>query len=187
MILAVALDEDVDAVRQWARAEPPLPVTFPVLVDRDHLVAELYGIVNVPTTVWIDEAGRMVRPAAIAPADDRFKDFTQIDSSIHNDALRAWVREGTAPLPDAEVQARIHAPTPEVAQARAERRLAMHLMRSGHRAPAERHLARAMDLAPDDWTIHRGSMPVRGEDPFGQAFFDFYESWEAAGRPGYGS
>jgi peroxiredoxin len=93
VLISVALDEDVEAVRHWARDEPPEPLSYPVLVDRDHVVAERYGIVNVPTSIWIDEDG----------------------------------------------------------------------------------------------TIVRGSMPVRGEDPFGQAFFDFYEEWEARGRPGYDS
>ena len=183
----MALDEDVDAVRQWARDEPPTPLTYPVLVDRDHLVAELYGIVNVPTTIWIDEDGRIVRPVSIAPADNKFQEFTKIDAEVHNDALRAWVRDGVAPLDEDAVRARLDAPSFEVQQARAERRLAMHLVRSGHAEAGERHLAIALRLAPDDWTIHRGSMPLRGKDPFGQEFFDFYESWEAAGRPGYGS
>jgi hypothetical protein len=143
--------------------------------------------VNVPTTIWVDEAGEIVRPVSIAPADNKFEDFTKIDANVHNDALRAWVRGGETPVLDDEARARLAPPTASEQAARAERRLAMHLLRSGHRPAAERHLARAMELAPEDWTIHRGSMPVRGEDPFGQAFFDFYESWEAAGRPGYGS
>jgi hypothetical protein len=187
VILAIALDEDVDAVRQWARDEPPKPLTYPILVDRDHRVAELYGIVNVPTTIWIDEEGEIVRPASIAPADNKFQDFTKIDADVHNDALRAWVRDGVAPLEEDAVRARLDAPSLEVQQARAERRLGMHLLRAGNTEAGERHLATAMELAPRDWTIHRGSMPVLGKDPFGQAFFDFYEQWEQAGRPDYGS
>jgi hypothetical protein len=186
-VIAVALDEDVDAVRQWALDEPPVPLTYPVLVDRDHALAEAYGIVNVPTTVWIDEDGRIVRPPAIAPADDKFKDFTQIESALHHDALRQWVMDGVEPMSDEEFAARTQAPSFELQLARAERRLAMHLLREGHEDAGNAHLARALELAPDDWTIHRGSMPVRGMDPFGQEFFDFYERWQAAGRPGYAS
>jgi hypothetical protein len=174
-------------VRQWAVDEPPAPLTYPVLVDRDHALAELYGVVNVPSTVWIDEDGRIARPPAIAPADDKFKDFTQIDSTIHHTALRRWVCDGVAPLSSDEIRARRAAPTRELQTARVERRLAMYLLRAGRRDLAEDHLARALELAPTDFTIHRGSMPVRGLDPFGQEFFDFWQRWEDAGRPGYGA
>jgi len=187
VMLAVALDEDADAVRQWAQDESPVPLTYPVLLDRDHLVAERYGILNIPTTVWIDEAGTIVRPPAIAPADDRFKDFTQIESAVHHEALRRWVHDDVAPMTAAEIHDRQIPADGAEQQARAERRLAVHLLRAGHRDAADRHLAAAMELAPGDWTIHRGSMPLRGEDPFGQAFFDYYQTWEAAGRPGYGA
>ena len=186
VMLAIALDEDLNAARQWAVDESPVPLTYPVLVDRDHLAAERYGILNIPTTVWIDERDRIVRPPAIAPAADRFRDFTNIDSSVHHDALRRWVLDGVLPLSAAEINYRQVLPDDDLQQARAERRLAVHLLRRGERESAERHLAAAMALTPADWTIHRGSMPLRGEDPFGQAFFDFYQEWEAAGRPGYG-
>jgi hypothetical protein len=97
------------------------------------------------------------------------------------------VRDGTPPFDDEELDARRVSPTPETREARAERRLAVHLLRAGRRDDADRHLAAALDLAPDDFTIQRGTMPMRGQDPFGTEFFEFWEAWEARGRPGYDS
>ena len=60
IIIAVAMDSRADAARPWIEAAAP---TYPALIDRDHRVAELYNMVNVPQAVWINEAGRIVRPA----------------------------------------------------------------------------------------------------------------------------
>ncbi|MEX2255202.1 MAG: TlpA disulfide reductase family protein [Acidimicrobiia bacterium] len=186
-VISIALEEDPAEARRWARDELPEALSYPVLVDRDHVVAERYGITNVPMTVWIDEDGKIVRPPLMAPGDDQFRDFTKIDSSLHHDALRKWVRDDVAPLSDDELEERHTEPTPELQAARTERRLAMYLLRADRPADAERHLAAALELAPDDFTIQRGTMPLRGEDPFGDAFFEFWEAWDARGRPGYAS
>jgi hypothetical protein len=180
-IVSVALDDSAEAAREWVEAADPTP-TFPVLVDREHLLAELYGITNVPSVVWIDEDDRIVRAPVIAPGDDQFRDFTNIDSSVHHDQLRRWVHKGELP-PDAT--APDPAPPDEAGpRARLERRMGAYLARAGRAGAAERHLARAAELAPMDWTIRRGTLPLLGEDPFGGRFFDFYTEWDAAGRPG---
>ena len=40
--------------------------TYVSLIDRNHLVADLYNMDNVPQAVWIDEAGTIVRPTEVA-------------------------------------------------------------------------------------------------------------------------
>ena len=92
----MSFDDSVEAAQEWANAADPTP-TFPMLLDRELLLSELYGIYNVPSVIWIDEDDRIARAPVIAPGDDMFKDFTNIDSSVHHDQLRAWVRDGTLP------------------------------------------------------------------------------------------
>ena len=45
--------------------------TYPCVIDREHVVAELYGIVNVPTAVWIDEAEEPAPGFGLWPAGHR--------------------------------------------------------------------------------------------------------------------
>ena len=92
MILSVACDSrGEEGVRPWVEAADP---SFPVLVDVQHRVAELYNMVNVPTAVWIDEAGRIARPGETAFVDNRFQSMSGIDATPYLDALRDWAGQG---------------------------------------------------------------------------------------------
>ena len=51
-------------------------------------------MVNVPTAVWIDERGMIVRPNEVAFATDTFRGITGVQSSPYLDALRDWAANG---------------------------------------------------------------------------------------------
>ncbi len=179
-LFSVALDADPEDARPWIEQAAP---TYPVAVDIAHVTAERYGITNVPSVVWVDEHDRIVKPPTIAPGDDQFVEFTQIESARHHDLLRAWVREGSLP----EV-ARVDAVerSDEEQLALAHRRIAAHHQRAGRTDAAKAQLAVAQDLAPWDWTVRRAGIAMTGGDPFlGEEFTAFWEEWDASGRPGY--
>ena len=173
-VVTVALDDDAESVRPWTQEG------LTTAVDAQHRLSDLFGVVQVPATVWLDEQGRVVKSPTIAPGDDRFKEWTSVEADRHHDALRTWVRTGEVPAVEVATQDDLALRT-----ARAERRLAAWLHRNGHLEQAELHFAAAVDLAPLDFSIRRASMPLRGQDPFGAEFFELWEEWEAAGRPGY--
>jgi len=182
VVLTVALDRSIDDARPWIEAAG---ATHPSLVDTEHVVADRYRIVNVPTSVWIDEAGKIVRPNDAAFGSDQFVDMTGVPSGPHLDALRAWATTGRLPFDGNEVRRRQVLPTPEEQRARTEFTLAWHLHRAGKTEAAERHFVRAGELAPHDFTIRRGSMPIRGLDPMGPDFAPMFMEWIEAGRPYY--
>ena len=180
-MLAVALDDSVDDVRPWVEN-----ITFPVLIDPAHLLSELYAISNVPTVLWLDEDDRIVRPNGEAFGTDLFKDFTGVEAGPHMDAVRRWVRDGEVPIAPAEAKGVVADLTDDEVRARLHFRIAAHLRRNGDADAARRHFDRAGELAPDDWTIRRASLPLVGDDPFGPTFFTMYEAWQANGRPYHG-
>ena len=63
-IISVAEDTagEEAAGKFWDRAK----ATYTQLLDPTHLVSTLYNMTNVPTGVWINEEGRIVRPNEVA-------------------------------------------------------------------------------------------------------------------------
>ena len=163
----MGIESSLDDARPWIERARPL---HPSLIDIEHLVPDLYGMINVPTVVWIDEEGRIARPNDASFASNRFKLLTGVDSRRHLRHLRAWVRGDAPALTPSEVRKHQDLPTSADQEARAEFTLAWWLSREGHDEDAERHYVRAGELAPHDITIRRGSMRTRGLNPMGLAF-----------------
>src|SRR5205823_10461716 len=134
-----------------------------------HLMDELFGVVNVPTGIWIDEDGAIVRPpepafpeqvgfrvpsGEIAGLDPYIAGMLEETKKIRRDdryiaALRDWVEHGAdspyALTPD-EVVERSRPRPQEVGLAAAHFELGQHLWRDGKRDDAIRHLREAHRL-----------------------------------------
>jgi len=169
VVIAVALDSREGDPLPWIEAAKP---TYPCLIDRDHRLADLYQMVNVPQAVWIDERGTIVRPTEPAGAYEGFRRMDRVTREVPADAarmtaetkatylnaIRDWVRLGQASSHalDAErAWARAPQPTEEAARAHVFFQLGQHLIRHGQPEEGDRWLAEASHLHPDSWAIWR--------------------------------
>jgi hypothetical protein len=145
---------------------------YPCLIDQKHIVGELYDFINVPMVVWIDEKGRIVRPAEPAGVSDgiRAMDVTTFkipDAVIEEgkrlrrsyvDAIRDWVAKGDrSEFALSADQARNKSPQPDDtdALAAANFRLGEYLFENGLRDDALRYFAEARRLRPESWSYKR--------------------------------
>ena len=198
-VVTVALDVEASEARPFieqAHAE------HPSLIDSAHLTDELFGFVNVPNGVWIDEDGMIVRPSEPAhPGSNPFTEsFRTIDLSTLPpdiaDVLREarkiksdpdayvamiddWVahgRESRYALTPAEVTNRSDPRSIAEATAAAEFELGQYLHGAGDHAAAIPHWREAHRLYPDNWTYKRQAWNF--EDPMRQGHTDVYDgSW----------
>jgi hypothetical protein len=222
LIIAVACDTGgVAAVQEWIRPATlaPLPKElrdimgwddtlsrqaatplYPCLIDEKHLVAERYHMVNVPSAVWINEAGRIVRPAESAGATDGFRTIDratfQMPAEVaaagkqartrYIDALHDWIDKGEASLyalsPD-DVRQRMHGMTEQEALAAAHFRLGHYLYHQGHRQDAQRYFAEAQRLHPENWRFKRQSWAL--EEPGKATGPEFWAAVDALGDTPY--
>jgi tetratricopeptide (TPR) repeat protein len=154
----VSVAQDTGGARDagpWITREK---LDYTVLIDEQHAVTQLYGMVNVPTAVWIDEQGRIVRPNEVAYVDDRYKAFTHIDSAPYLEAIRDWAQNGDRSqfvLSEEELQQRLKPQGIDRAMADAEFALAEYLYKKGFAPEAIAHFKEAQRLAPDNWNYKR--------------------------------
>jgi hypothetical protein len=189
---------DADA---WRGAAPP---EYPCLIDERHQLSLLYGMVNVPSAVWIDEEGRIVRPPEPAAVTEAFKAIDLASFSLppdavetgarhrnrYLDAVRDWVRRGPdspAALPPDEVLRRMggggDGAGGDRARAAAHFRVAEALYRRKDPEAAQLHFAEAARLWPENWAYQRQARQLAEPDAVGEldAGPEFWRSVAASG------
>jgi hypothetical protein len=139
------------AAEEWYAAAKP---TYTTLVDATHLVTELYHLLNVPSGIWVDEEGRVLRID-----EGAYTGFRQIGSSTKDylPLVRDWAARG-AKSPyiwsAADMANRIHKPTNDEVLADPTFKLGVYFFARGQ-ALARTYWQRAQALAPDNWNYHR--------------------------------
>jgi hypothetical protein len=174
-VVTVALDVHPEHAHPWIDAASP---THPSLIDTRHATGELFGFVNIPMALWIDEAGTIVRNAEGASVErsplrdleipdglpDRMKRmFTEVkaipdDAEAYRAAVVHWAANGAdspfALSPD-EVVERSMPRGESQARATACFELGQHLLHTvGHDA-AVPWWKQAHGLDPSNWTYKR--------------------------------
>ncbi len=186
-IVSVGLDTlGAEGCRPFIEAAAP---THPSLIDTSHKLARAFGVINIPSSVWIDENGIIVRPAEAAPAPpgdragpnmdlpaelpprfaEMFTEAMQIESNpeAYHAALEDWVENGAASefaLTPEEVVARSRPRSAEVALGHAHFELATALERAGNHEAAVGHFREAHRLVPDSWTFRRQAWSLEPGD-----------------------
>jgi hypothetical protein len=178
-LVTVGLDtQGNDGCAAFIEAAQP---QHPSLIDRYHRLADLFGVVNIPSAIWIDEQGMIVRPAETAPAPpqpnaappsfelppDMPEHFVAMmgeaakitqDPESYHAALRDWVDNGPqspfALSPD-QVLARSRPRNQDIARGHAHFELACQLEIDGNHEAAVTHFRHAHELVPDSWTFRR--------------------------------
>jgi hypothetical protein len=135
-----------------------ISLTHTALIDQEHLVSKLYNMVNVPTAVWINEQGRIVRPNETAYVDDRLKHIHGLESAPYVAALRDWADKGDRSayvFTEERLRQRLVPENPDWSLAAAEFGLGEYLYRSGRLSAAIPHFKEAQRLNPDSWNYKR--------------------------------
>jgi hypothetical protein len=207
-LVTVALE-----TRGWAEAArwiDAAEAVHPSLLDDRHALARLYGIVNVPTGFWIDEAGTLVRPPETAfprrsplldteipdTVNPRLREVLEESRKLNADgrpyaaALRDWVEHGVESrfaLGPQAVLDRLRQRSPDACLGAAHFELGVHLQQGGDPARAVAHFKAAHRLAPADWAQKRQawSLVDRTQSPNEVYATGWLEEVRASGAANY--
>jgi hypothetical protein len=136
--------------------------TYTTLIDAQHAVSSAYQFINVPMGIWIDERGKIVRPAEPAWTADQTMRIggksIVTQGQVYVTALRDWIGNGARSpyaLSDEEFARRVKPRSDAEMQAEASFKLAVWFHDKGDNELAAKYWRRAQELNPDDWNYHR--------------------------------
>ena len=131
-------------------------VTYTALIDVNHQISSLYNLVNVPSGVWVDEEGKIMRINEGTYAKTHFDGAWGTDDYVP--IVRDWVAKGA----DSEyvwdrtkVRESIIQRTPEAERAQPTFRLGGYYFTGGNDEKAEQYWTMAQELDPTSWNYLR--------------------------------
>jgi len=179
--------EDIGGIKDagpWIEKANP---DYTVLIDEKHTVSTLYGMVNVPTGVWIDENGKIARPGEVALVDNRYKSLTGVDAQPYLDGLVDWLSKGSKSIyamSEEKLREHLNQFTPENLLADANFKMGEYLVTAGHARDAIPYFKTAQKLRPDDWNYKRNAWLFANPDQdYGTNFMKEYKALN--GKPYY--
>jgi hypothetical protein len=136
--------------------------TYTTLIDPAHAVSSAFQFTNVPTGVWIDERGKVIRPGEPAWTTSRTNMYggkaLVTEGEEYVAAIRDWVARGERSvyaLSDAEFSARVKPRSANEMEADASFALGVWFHQAENPALAKKYFEKAQTLNPDDWNYHR--------------------------------
>lgn len=142
-------------------------------------------MVNVPTGVWVNEEGYMVRPPETAYTSNlELFSLVKVEGKRYVAALRDWVKSGAESqyaLTPEELAQRAPARSPDQQLADVHFRVGAHFKENGKPRAAKRHWESAQRLNPDSWNYHRQDWSYSRTDPI----FKFLKKVRGLGKKPY--
>ena len=150
--------EDTEGEKAAGKFYDAAKATFTTLIDTKHTLSSLYGMVNVPTGVLIDEEGTVVRfdEGAYSRKYEAGK-FT-FGTDEYLPIVRDWVKNGAASpyvQEPGELSGLVARRTEAQARADAAFRLGSFFELQGDEERARGYWLQAQELNPDSWNYHR--------------------------------
>lgn len=154
----IAVAEDTEGEAAAGRFYDAANATFTTLIDQKHTLSSLYGMVNVPTAVWVDEQGKVVRFDEGAYSKKYQAGSLSYGTDTYVPMLEDWVEHGAASRyvqePD-QLSSLVAQRTENQAKADAAFRLGSFFELSGDKERATRYWQQAQELHPESWNYHR--------------------------------
>jgi hypothetical protein len=131
--------------------------TYVHIIDPAHTISALYNLVNVPSTVWIDEQGQVVRVDEGSYAAKHEMPGISFGRDDYINLVRDWVEKGSDSqyVKDNKARQHLRVETADEALAEANFNLGVYFQQAGERDKASSYMQTAAKLNPDSWNYHR--------------------------------
>jgi len=129
--------------------------TYITLVDEKHHISALFNLVNVPSAVWIDEQGKIIRIDEGAYATTHKMGDFEFGRDDYAPMVKDWIKNGAqSQFAQGNAVPDLHK-SDDNALAEVNFKLGVHFHQRGDSGKADHYWLSAQKLNADNWNYHR--------------------------------